>query len=122
MPGLDSRIPDLPWKTLSHRQVLAELIVGGWVPSGAGDWAVGLRSPDGRLVARVCPFDPAYGAFVELCRSCAGNRWLPEIAKAAELEGGGWLTFLEYVAPVERAVAERIAAQSARRCGRCGVR
>lgn len=107
----DSRIPDLPWEALSHRQVLAELIGRGWVPSGAGDWAVGLRSPGGELVARVCPFDPAYAAFVELCRVCAGNRWLPEITVAAELEGGGSVTFIEYVAPVERAVAEEIAEQ-----------
>jgi hypothetical protein len=96
---------------MSHRQVLAELIQDGWLPSGVGDWAVGLRSSDGALVARVCPFDPAYAAFVELCRACAGNPWLPKIAEAADLEGGGSVVFLEYVAPVERAVAEEIAEQ-----------
>jgi hypothetical protein len=67
----------LPWESLSHRQVLAELAAGGWVPCGVGDWAVVLRSPEGTVVARVCPFDPAYWAFVDLCRECAGNRWLP---------------------------------------------
>jgi hypothetical protein len=55
LPGL----PDLPWESLSHRQVLAELAIQGWVPCGVGDWAVALRSPQGTLVARVCPFDPA---------------------------------------------------------------
>jgi hypothetical protein len=95
----------LPWKSLSHRQVLAELIGGGWVPCGAGDWAVGLRSPDGALAARVCPFDPAYSAFVDLCRRCIGNRWLPRVELAADLEGGGSVVFLEFVAPVEEAVA-----------------
>jgi hypothetical protein len=34
------------------------------VPCGVGDWAVALRSPEGTVVARVCPFDPAYRAFV----------------------------------------------------------
>ena len=84
LPG----IPGLPWESLSHRQVLAELAAGGWVPCGVGDWAVALRSPEGTLAARVCPFDPAYWAFVDLCRECAGNRWLPRIELAAGLEGG----------------------------------
>jgi hypothetical protein len=108
---VETRVPGLPWETLSHRQVLAELIGAGWLVSGAGDWAIGLRSPDGSLVARVCPFDPAYAAFVELCRECAGNPWLPKVVKAADLEGGGSVAFLEYVAPVERALAEQIAEQ-----------
>ncbi|MGH3399032.1 MAG: hypothetical protein ACRDPO_30550, partial [Streptosporangiaceae bacterium] len=63
-------IPTLPWESLSHRQVLAELATAGWVPCGVGDWAVPLRSPDGTVAARVCPFDPAYWAFVELWGRC----------------------------------------------------
>jgi hypothetical protein len=81
------------------------------VPCGVGDWAVALRSPDGSVVARVCPFDPAYRAFVDLCRECAGNRWLPGIELAADLEGGGSVVFLEFAAPVDRAVAEQVAEQ-----------
>ena len=96
---------------MSHRQVLAELITEGWVPCGAGDWAVGLRSPDGTLVARVCPFDPAYSAFVTLCRTCAANPWLPTVELAADLEGGGSVVFLEFVAPVDEAVAKQVAEQ-----------
>ena len=99
----------LRWESLSHRQVLAELIRGGWVPCGAGDWAVALRSPDGVLVARVCPFDPAYSAFVDLCRRCIGNRWVPRVELATDLEGGGSVVFLEFVAPVEEAVAVQVA-------------
>jgi hypothetical protein len=105
------RLPDLPWESLSHRQVLAELAVTGWVPCGVGDWAVGLRSPEGTLVARVCPFDPAYAAFADLCRECAGNRWLPRIELAAGLEGGGSVVFLEYAAPADRGVAGQVAGQ-----------
>jgi hypothetical protein len=105
------RIPDLPWAALSHRQVLAELAAAGWVPCGVGDWAVALRSPEGSLVARVCPFDPAYWAFVDLCRECAGNRWLPRIELAAGLEGGGSVVFLEFVAPVGHPVVKDFAEQ-----------
>jgi hypothetical protein len=104
-------IPGLPWESLSHRQVMAELAAGGWVPCGVGDWAVALRSPEGTVVARVCPFDPAYWAFVDLCRECVGNRWLPRIELAADLEGGGSVVFLEFAAPVDRAVAEQVAEQ-----------
>jgi len=109
-PGLPG-IPDLPWESLSHRQVLAELATEGWVPCGVGDWAVALRSPEGTLVARVCPFDPAYWAFVDLCRECAGNRWLPRIELAAGLEGGGSVVFLEFVAPVGHPVVKQFAEQ-----------
>jgi hypothetical protein len=81
------------------------------VPCGVGDWAVALRSPEGTVVARVCPFDPAYPAFVDLCRECVGNRWLPRIELAADLEGGGSVVFLEFAAPVDQAVAEQVAGQ-----------
>lgn len=81
------------------------------MPCGVGDWAVALRSPDGTVVARVCPFDPAYPAFVDLCRECAGNRWLPRIELTADLEGGGSVVFLEFAAPVDHAVAEQVAEQ-----------
>jgi hypothetical protein len=107
LPG----IPGLPWESLSHRQVLAELATRGWVPCGVGDWAVALRSPEGTLAARVCPFDPAYWAFVDLCRECAGNRWLPRIELAAALEGGGSVVFLEHVAPVDHPVDGQVAEQ-----------
>jgi len=108
--GLAS-IPDLPWESLSHRQVLAELTGTGWVPCGVGDWAVALRSPAGHVAVRVCPFDPAYWAFVDLCRQCAGNRWLPRIDLAAGLEGGGSVVFLEFVVPVGHPVEKDFAEQ-----------
>jgi hypothetical protein len=112
LPSADHpRLPDLPWALLSHRQVLAELAAEGWVPCGVGDWAVALRSPEGTVVARVCPFDPAYAAFVDLCRECAGNPWLPRIELAADLEGGGSVVFLEFVAPVDHPVRGQFASQ-----------
>ncbi len=111
------RIPGLPWALLSHRHVLAELATAGWVPCGVGDWAVALRSPQGTLAARVCPFDPAYRAFVDLCRECAGNRWLPRIELAAGLEGGGSVVVLEFVAPVDHPVHGQFAEQWRARAG-----
>lgn len=112
LPGADlDRLPELPWKALSYRQVLAGLATAGWVPCGAGDWAIALRSPGGSLIARICPFDPAYQAFIDLCRMCPGNRWLPAIELAADLEGGGSAAFLEFAGSVDRAVAEEIAGQ-----------
>ena len=113
LPG----IPELPWESLSHRQVLAELAGAGWMPCGIGDWAVALRSPEGAVVARVCPFDPAYWAFVDLCRECAGNRWLPRIDLAVGLEGGGSVVFLEYLAPVNHPVTGQFAEQWRARAG-----
>jgi hypothetical protein len=101
-------LPGWPWELLSHRQVLGKLAGVGWVPCGVGDWAVGLRSPDGTLVARVCPFDPAYSAFVDLCRQCAGNPWLPKVELAVELEGGGSVVFMEFVVSVDATVAGQI--------------
>ena len=119
--GYDAAVPepsarladilDLPWAALSHRQVLAALTGAGWVPCGVGDWAVALRSPAGHVAVRVCPFDPAYWAFVDLCRECAGNRWLPRIELAAALEGGGSVVFLEFVAPVGHPVVKQFAEQ-----------
>lgn len=106
-----SPLSALDWGSLSHRQVMAELIERGWVPCGLGDWAVGLRSPQGTHVARVSPFDPAYTAFVELCARCAGNRWLPSIELAGELEGGGSVAVLEYLSPVEPEHAALVADQ-----------
>ena len=87
------------------------------MPCGVGDWAVALRSPEGTVVARVCSFDPAYWAFVDLCRECAGNHWLPGIELAAGLEGGGSVVFLEFVAPVDHPVAGRFAEQWRARAG-----
>jgi len=96
------------WKSLSYREVLVELIRLGWTPCGVGDMAVALRSPRGLLAARVCPFDPAHPPFVELCRSCSGNPYLPRIDLAVALNGGGALTVMEFLAPAGPTVAAEV--------------
>ena len=104
-------LADRSWGTRSHRETLAELVLLGWTPCGVGDWAIALRSPGGRLAARICPFDPAYSAFLELCRRCAGSRYLPHVDLTAALEGGGSLTVLEFLAPAQEAAAAELIRQ-----------
>lgn len=89
----------------SHRDAASVLVLAGWVLCGAGDWAVALRSPGGRLVARVCPFDPAYEGFVELVRRCPGNPYLPRVEHHRGLRGGGTLTVLEHLPAAPPAAA-----------------
>jgi hypothetical protein len=101
-------LADRIWGTRSHRETLAELVLLGWIPCGVGDWAVALRSPDGLLAARICPFDPAYSAFLELRRRCAGSRYLPHVDLIAALDGGGSLTMLEFLAPAPEASAAQL--------------
>lgn len=97
------------WGSLGYREALVELIGLGWSPCGVGDCAVGLRSPNGLLAARVCPFDPAHPAFIELCGRCRRNPYLPRIDLALALDGGGTLTVMEFLAPVSSAVAAGVA-------------
>lgn len=97
-----------PWSQGTHRDATAHLVQLGWTPCGVGDWAVGLRSPSGFLAARVCPFDPAYAAFLDLCRRCAGNPYLPRVERAEALRGGGTMTVMEFLAPVEEPVARAV--------------
>ncbi|GAB3742872.1 hypothetical protein [Microlunatus parietis] len=88
-----------PWPTVDHRSAQAQLRDLGWLRFAQGDQAYAYRSPTGRLVARVSPFELGYDDFVELCRRCAGNPHLPRIDLASGLEGGGHLTVLEYLTP-----------------------
>lgn len=89
---------DRSWSRRSYREALLDLLGLGWIPCGVGDWAVALRSPGGRHAARVCPFDPAYQGFLELCRRRSGNRYLPRVDLEAALAGGGSVTVLEFLA------------------------
>lgn len=106
-PELDPLL-GVRWTALDHRFAQDHLESLGWARCGQGDWAYAFRSPSGRLVARVSPFEPGYGYFVDLCRRCAGNRHIPRLDLATQLEGGGHLAVLEYLRlPPDRRVTER---------------
>lgn len=98
----------MQWPMLNHRFARDELERQGWAMCGQGDWAYGYRSPGGGLLARVSPFEPAYMYFVELCERCAGNRYVPRIGLATQLEGGGHLAVLEYLHPADGGVVENL--------------
>lgn len=91
------------WPTVNHRVARARLEERGWTKCGEGDWAIVLRSPGGRLAARVSAFEPGYHWFVELCRRASDNPYVPRIDFVSELEGGGHLAVLEYLISVSKA-------------------
>ncbi|MFI9486931.1 hypothetical protein ACIG47_11115 [Promicromonospora sp. NPDC052451] len=93
---------------LPHREVAGRLLADGWNVCGLGDWATVWRSPDGALVARVSPFEPAYQVFVALCRTLDGHPLLPHIEFDAPLDGGGRLTVLEFLTPAGSAEADAV--------------
>ena len=95
-----------PCSIIASRDAI--LSVHGWAMCGQGDWAYAYRSPSGRLVARLSPFEPAYQYFVELCERCAGNRYVPRLELASKLEGGGHLAVLEYLHPADGSVVETL--------------
>jgi hypothetical protein len=96
----------MQWPVLDHRFVRAHLERLGWTMFSQGDWAYAYRSSSGRLVARVSPFEPGYAYFVELCERCAGNRYVPKVYLATQLEGGGHLAVLEYLHAADKSVVE----------------
>ncbi|MDR7382280.1 hypothetical protein [Promicromonospora iranensis] len=95
-------------RDLPHRDVAGRLLADGWNVCGTGDWATVWRSPEGTLVARVSPFEPAYGIFVDLCRRLEGHPLLPRIAFDAALAGGGRLTVMEFLLAADPAEAEGV--------------
>lgn len=96
----------MQWPALDHRFARDHLERLGWATCAQGDWAYAHRSPSGRLVARVSPFEPAYRYFVDLCERCVGNRYVPRVELATQLEGGGHLAVLEYLTPPDSPVVQ----------------
>jgi hypothetical protein len=91
------------WPTTDHRDARAWLEARGWSLTGVGDWARVFASPDRRLVARVSPFEPSYGWFVELCRRAESNPYFPVFGLVVELEGGGQLAVMDLLESVGEA-------------------
>ena len=88
------------WPTVDHRVARDWLEARGWTLSGVGDWARVFASPDRRLVARVSPFEPSYGWFVELCRRADANPYFPMFHLVVDLQGGGQLVVMDLLTPV----------------------
>jgi hypothetical protein len=80
---------------VDHRGAERVLSAAGWLPCGAGDWAVVLASPSGRLAARISPFDPVAPYTVELFRRAAATSQVPRLDAYRELEGGAVCTVME---------------------------
>lgn len=83
-----------------HRDVEQTLLMAGWTPCGAGDWAIALRSPDGTAAARISPFDPTGPYSAALYREAAHTRQVPELFAHRRLTGGGDLQVLEWLRSV----------------------
>ena len=89
----------------THRDVDTRLRSAGWTPCGTGDWAWALRSPDGAVVARISPFDPAGPYASMFYRQAAGTGQVPALFGHRVLDGGGDLTLMEPLEPVSEAEA-----------------
>lgn len=100
---------------LTHRDVEQRLRDQGWTSAGTGDWAIALRSPDGRVAARISPFDPVGSYTAQLYRQAAHTHLVPGLHGHQRLSGGGDLQLLEWLEAVgedeaasfHRALAER---------------
>ena len=73
----------------------------GWIPCGAGDWAIALRSPDGAMAVRISPFDPTGPYTAALYREAAHTRQVPELFAHRRLAGGGDLQVMEWLDAVD---------------------
>lgn len=92
---------------VDHREAERTLLAAGWMPCGAGDWAIALLSPDGTTAARISPFDPTGPYTAALYRQARHTRQVPELFAHDRLVGGGDLQMMEWLRPVaeEEAVA-----------------
>jgi hypothetical protein len=98
MPAASGRAPD-------HREAERALLAAGWTPCGAGDWAIAVRSPDGRAAARISPFDPVGPYTAALYRQARRTRQVPGLFAHRRLAGGGDLQVMEWLRPVDEGEA-----------------
>jgi 8-oxo-dGTP pyrophosphatase MutT (NUDIX family) len=91
-----------------HDEAREHLLRQGWVECGRGDWAIALRSPDGRLAARISPFDPAAPFTAALYRAGQASGWFPRLHLELPLDGGGSLLLMELLEPVDIATGAAV--------------
>lgn len=92
-----------------HEDAENALREAGWTRCGAGDWAIALRSPDGRRAARISPFDPAGPYNAAFYREAAPTGQVPELFGHRRLAGGGDLQVLELLEGVPETEAASFA-------------
>ena len=100
LDAMTSKALGLLGRRADHREAERALLAAGWTPCGAGDWAIALRSPDGRSAARISPFDPTGPYTAALYREAAHTRQVPALFAHRRLPGGGDLQVLEWLRPV----------------------
>ena len=81
----------------------------GWAQLATGDWSWVLASPDGKLAARITPWDAAYQLHAERCMG-ARNRYLPRIDAIAPVGALGRLVLMERLFPAAEAEAAALCA------------
>lgn len=82
-----------------HHQADHAFRSAGWIPCGAGDWAIALRSPDGKLAVRISPFDPTGPYTATLYQAAVHTGQVPRLHAHRRLSGGGDLQVMEWLAP-----------------------
>ena len=99
--GVMSDIVDALPADATHLQAERIFADAGWIPCGAGDWAIALRSPDGAMAVRISPFDPTGPYTAALYREAAHTRQVPQLLAHRRLAGGGDVQVMEWLESVD---------------------
>ena len=91
-----------------HRRVRARLETDGWKWLARGDWSQVYASPDGRQVARVVAFDPAYALHVRTCLANPGVAHFQRIDWHRDLAPAGQVVVMERLQPAAEAPASHL--------------
>jgi hypothetical protein len=102
-------LPGLPDGSTAD-QARAIFSAAGWRTVGSGDWAWVLASPEGNLVARVTPFDPAFRLFADASLRGPSNPYLVRVDELLPLRRRGYVVVMERLHPADEDRALRLAA------------
>ena len=89
----------------THRDARRLLESRGWRWLARGDWAQVYVSPDGRLVARVVPFDPAFALHVRTCLAHPEIAYFQRIVWRSEIAPAGEIVVMPRLDPPDPAEA-----------------
>jgi len=91
-----------------HRRARAHLEAEGWTWLARGDWAHVYVSPDGRQVARVVAFDPAYALHVRTCLAHPDIAHFQRIDWHSRLPPAGQIVLMERLQPAPEPEASQL--------------